>query len=327
MSVAILRRFAGLLASAVIAIPCLSVAQTAGGRKQPSPTYAYCSSKLGAPDSVRLNDAAVKREYDAEFQACLVSSGGGTIESEYVERTRVSQDVEPLGQDAFGEQINLYNGSLSFEQVDINAQGNGLPIQLMRHFTIPNNAGGLSYYNGHLTANGMVDWQMEIPHLETLSAARGPTGTGTWFFIDDTTRCSAMATAPEMERNFGTTDPVFWFPEEWWHGYQLMIPGQGSEDVMARSSSNNLTPASMTVDGQSVSFPYTTHSLWAIGCLGSTSNGKPGEGFFAVSPDGTKYWPDHLASYETRPMTVPGRYHPLDRKCATLQARKIQDRF
>ena len=38
-----------------------------------------------------------------------------TPEDEYKKLIRVSEDIQPLGENPFGEQVSLYNGSLSFE--------------------------------------------------------------------------------------------------------------------------------------------------------------------------------------------------------------------
>src|ERR1700754_1198143 len=40
-------------------------------------------------------------------------------EDEYKRLVKVSEDIHPLGDTPFGERIGLYDGSLSFEQVDI----------------------------------------------------------------------------------------------------------------------------------------------------------------------------------------------------------------
>ncbi|WP_155393971.1 hypothetical protein [Xanthomonas albilineans] len=64
----------------------------------------------------------------------LESTLAVTPEDEFDKRIRLSQNIQPLGEKPFGEQISLYNGALTFRQVDIDQPGIGLPIQLIRTF-------------------------------------------------------------------------------------------------------------------------------------------------------------------------------------------------
>jgi hypothetical protein len=57
-------------------------------------------------------------------------------EDEYRKLIRVNQDIQPLGEHPFGENISLYDGSLSFTQTDISLPGNGPTLQLARHFEV-----------------------------------------------------------------------------------------------------------------------------------------------------------------------------------------------
>lgn len=57
-------------------------------------------------------------------------------EDEYKDQIRVSQDIQPLGATPFGENINLYDGSLSFEQTDVSLAGNGPLLELTRENTL-----------------------------------------------------------------------------------------------------------------------------------------------------------------------------------------------
>lgn len=55
-----------------------------------------------------------------------------TPEDEYRKLTRVTEDIQTLGDTPFGEAISLYSGSLSFEQTDISAAGTGPLLQVTR---------------------------------------------------------------------------------------------------------------------------------------------------------------------------------------------------
>lgn len=48
-----------------------------------------------------------------------------TPESEYQKRIKVSEDIQPLGENLFGEHVSLYSGATSFEQTDVSSSGIG----------------------------------------------------------------------------------------------------------------------------------------------------------------------------------------------------------
>ncbi|CAM5426943.1 hypothetical protein RLIN73S_04232 [Rhodanobacter lindaniclasticus] len=55
-----------------------------------------------------------------------------TPEDEYKKLIGVSEDIQLLGEDAFGEQLSLYNGSLTFVQTDVSLVDNGQLLQASR---------------------------------------------------------------------------------------------------------------------------------------------------------------------------------------------------
>jgi hypothetical protein len=59
-----------------------------------------------------------------------------TPEDEYKKLVKVNEDLQPLGENPFGERIGLYDGSLSFEQVDVSVPGTGPTITVGREFTL-----------------------------------------------------------------------------------------------------------------------------------------------------------------------------------------------
>ena len=59
-----------------------------------------------------------------------------TPESEYKKLINVDQNIQPLGANPFGENISLYDGTLSFEQTDVIIPGTGPALQLGRLFVI-----------------------------------------------------------------------------------------------------------------------------------------------------------------------------------------------
>ncbi|MFC5740098.1 hypothetical protein [Dyella tabacisoli] len=248
-------------------------------------------------------------------------------ESEFQKRIKVSEDIQPLGENPFGENISLYNGALSFEQTDVSATGIGPLLQISREFHLPDVLPTTVYHT--FLNNGFVDWSLEVPRLETMSAANGtanlePADTAPWFFTSNAQRCSSFASGPDMYVTFKST-VIDYMPQQWWHGYQLIIPGAGSQEVLLRDASNTQSPQ-MTVNGATESFPLVTKQHWSIGCLSQTSNGKPGEGFLAVSPDGTSYWLDALIYKKADPVIFGGG-GALYRRVAMMLVSKVVDRF
>ena len=46
-----------------------------------------------------------------------------TLEDEYKQLIKIDRDIQPLGAHPLGESIGLYDGTLSFEQIDISVPG------------------------------------------------------------------------------------------------------------------------------------------------------------------------------------------------------------
>ena len=130
-------------------------------------------------------------------------SAAVTPESEYQKRIKVSEDIQPLGENPFGEHVSLYTGAPSFEQTDVSSSGVGPLMQITRLFNTPDQTPNLSYKV--FLNNAFVDWTLEVPHIGTMSAQEKNTVNGqvvfTWFFIDDfygTNRCDSLSQAPTM---------------------------------------------------------------------------------------------------------------------------------
>ncbi|MEP6899277.1 MAG: RHS repeat-associated core domain-containing protein [Rhodanobacter sp.] len=265
-----------------------------------------------------------------------------TPEDEYKKLIRVSEDIQPLGANPFGEQVSLYNGSLSFEQTDISLAGNGPVLQLSRSFrtieTHPDNpVGGL---DGDSIDGAFSDWNLEVPRIST-NIGYHAINPG-WEVMGSTpyARCSHFSAPPTIIGWQGNAD---WEPHSWWAGDQLIIPGEGSQDLLVRASSNPLAPT-----GGAANYPIVTTKNWMISCgvlTDDETNG--GEGFMVLAPDGTKYTLNHLVyrwestidrptgsgpesvgrvhSLSVGPMVAPTDY--LQRQRADMLVTKIQDRF
>ena len=259
-----------------------------------------------------------------------------TPEDEYKKLIKVDQDIEPLGAHPFGEQISLYDGSLSFEETDISLAGNGPTIRLSRSFQT---AESPAYSFNAQRPFG--DWDLDIPRIETISADQGNvTGWETSSLTNY--RCSFFSAPPSVSPSQPGADS--WGASQWWNGYHLVVPGEGSQELLARDVQNN--PLSPTISGQT--FSIVTKQNWMISCGVSTDNQTAdpgGEGFMALAPDGTRYTFNHLVYRPmpniTSPLGTPPMaanvamgIHPdvatsniLYRRDALMYVTQVQDRF
>ena len=248
-------------------------------------------------------------------------SASVTPEDEFKKKIKVTEDIQPLGENPFGESVSLYSGGLSFTQTDVTLAGIGPVLTLSRSYKIPDQPLATHYQD--ILSSQAVDWTLNIPHIETLSAPSYWEGSsyGQWTFIDDAARCTNFGTAEDIvvpaKQGY---EPADWEARKWWHGYQLITADGASQDLLGRSPANTLTPQ------MGSSFPIVTKQHWSIGCLAQTSNGKPGQGFFAVSPDGTKYWFDWLI-YKTAPTMARPSQGALYRRVGMMMVSKVEDRF
>ncbi|MEY2168377.1 MULTISPECIES: hypothetical protein [unclassified Rhodanobacter] len=258
-----------------------------------------------------------------------------TPEDEYKQLIKVNQDIQPLGAHPFGENISLYDGTLSFEETDVSLPGNGPTIRLGRSLASEVWAG-----SGVSAPYPFGDWDLAIPRIETITANTMGWKTSTpGTMAGDANRCTNFTPPPYAPSTVGGGSS--WAPEQFWYGYHLLIPGQGSQELMPRATANTLTP---TMSG--MSFSIVTKNNWMIGCGVTASDG--GEGFIAIAPDGTRYTFAHLVyrpaamlsePYGTPP--PPSTYtsaqsgpHPmmatsniLYRSDALMYVTQIQDRF
>ena len=212
----------------------------------------------------------------------------------------VAQDaIATLGPDLFGDKLNLFNGSLQFEQTDFDLPGNsGLPVALVRQHS----PGRMYYVRG-----AMADWDLNTPRIEATLEATDPWGPS------NGNRCSAFDAPPGLTRSGAD-----FLPHEYWHGTNLVIPGQGSQEILTRAYGNNLRPT----DG--ADYPLVTTKNWQISCLSNLQNAA-GQGFVAVSPEGVRYRFDWKAS--RMQMSAKKGRGILQRRDFYLMATQVTDRF
>src|SRR5690349_8055189 len=79
--------------------------------------------------------------------------------SEQQQAIKSPNAVARMGTDLFGDEINLYQGTVTFRQTDIALRGNSeLPVRVGRRLV----AGNFSY-TSHQFAFG--SWQLDLPYL------------------------------------------------------------------------------------------------------------------------------------------------------------------
>jgi hypothetical protein len=218
-----------------------------------------------------------------------------TAEEEYRKLIRVNQDIQPLGETPFGENVSLYDGRLSFSNTDISLSGTGPSIQINRTFQVEARGD-----RDRLKDNAFGDWDMEVPRITTI-AAHQQNVIG-WMVLGPNPMqiCSHFGPPPGVN---GVPHDAYrhgWQPQDWWHGYQLIVPGVGSQDLLDRSSGYTVTP-----QVGSTLFPAITKQNWQVGCVAQAMNDSAREAFLVVSPDGSQYRFDYYATRWASPISQP----------------------
>ena len=218
--------------------------------------------------------------------------------------------VTPYGTDLFGDQINLYDGSLQFNQTDLTIKGNSdLPVTLSRS-AVPGK-------NEKITAFGkqLGDWKFDVPRIGgTFSVLTG------WRGYDGSySRCSKYnEPASESVRAGGSIYTVF--PVSFWHGTFLEVPGQSNQELLPRATGYTSAP-----QNSPSTYPIVTKGNWAIKCAPTTIKNGSGEGFTAISPNGVTYVFDWLGSRTVDSVKISSS--SLARQEVYLYATKVTDRF
>ncbi len=203
-----------------------------------------------------------------------------SIPAEYDKLIQSRTAVGTLGPDLFGDELNFYDGTVQFVQTDVSLPGNAatLPMTVSRRFVVKQD-----YYR----QGAFGDWELEIPHLHGVFSTAGwvvPIPQGQPASAAQL-RCSNYGPPPGVSGVGGGSFSA----SEFWNGSFLALPGGGGGELLKRGAS---TPA--PIDGQS--YPLVTKGGTALRCLPSlaASSSGSGEGFEALTPDGTRYRFDHM---------------------------------
>lgn len=213
-----------------------------------------------------------------------------------------------LGNNLFGDQINLYTGSVSFKHTDVSLRGNdALDMSIGRRLTVGARVNGRQFGN----------WTLDIPHIRgTYSETNG------WInFSGNTQRCSNFSSPPAA-----LGGGVYWGPSDYWSGVSLSLPSGEDKRLLRRASNFTHAP------GAPSSYPVVTNDHWTFECLPTLANasaGALGEGFVAVSPQGTRYTFNWLVTFVVDGLmkVEGGRNNLLKRKEVWLLPTLVTDRF
>lgn len=230
---------------------------------------------------------------------------------EYDKRIKAGEEVAALGPNLFGDQINLSNGALSFSVTDVSLPGNsGLSVALTRTYQVRD-------WRYRITDGMMADWQVEVPSIDAVHV-------GPW--LDNNggqNRCTVAGPPPSPQQYPGM------HAFDFWQGPKVNIPGVTSGDLLRTRDD---LPAG---NKPSTSHKWMTNEQVHFECL-STIKNTSGEGFLAITPDGTRIWFDHMAQQHEPPMRrgsttvvqggVPLEYEATIRR-NTLLATRVEDRF
>lgn len=238
----------------------------------------------------------------------------------YGENLKITQTIQPQGGAPFGEDINLYTGEVSFRNGDVVLEGTGPAISLIRESS--------SISNGLYPPIPFGDWTLSIPRIETLTNAPlealplGAPGEN-WVM--------AAPGSPNRYARCSKIDIPYtthFLDKPWWFGIELITETGERQPILKRLPGYTSKPTMPDPSGQTT-YPIVTAQNWQIGCLSQTSNGQAGEGFFAVSPSGTKYWFDYLTGDRARTITenVEGFINKQPRMLGRMYVSRIEDRF
>ncbi|MGR4876402.1 M91 family zinc metallopeptidase [Pseudoxanthomonas sp. LARHCG66] len=222
---------------------------------------------------------------------------------EYDKRVESAKQAAALKSDLFGDQVNLANGSLSFTATDVAIPGNNaLPVGISRSYSVQNR------YET-VTDQMMADWDIDAPSISGSFASNWQSRVPG----DPGRRCSAPA------HQASPPSPV-WDINVWdfWQGNTLNVPGAGGELLQVR-------PGAYLPSTGGPYYWMTTGQTY-VSCLPTIKN-TTGEGFLAITPDGTKYWFDWMAQYREPNLSSANGGSSIARRKNVLYATKVQDRF
>lgn len=222
---------------------------------------------------------------------------------EYAKRIKATELVSPLGDDVFGDQVNLFNGTVSFSATDISLPGNSaLAVELVRTYDTQDVSSG----------RPLGQWDLDLPRLSGVHPANQP-----WAPAQ---RCSTVAAPPSID-----TGQYNFLADDYWSGNRLQTRSGGG-DLLAITGDPKLVKPAIAAD-----FKWATKDGWFLSCLPSLKSGHSGEGFLAHAPDGTRYHFDWMVLRDypwiTKKDASKLQTGVVDRRSVRLYASLVEDRF
>ncbi|MGR4896620.1 hypothetical protein ACIPR8_15260 [Stenotrophomonas sp. LARHCG68] len=235
-------------------------------------------------------------------------------EDEYSLHLTPAQSITPTSD--FGDRISLRDGELSFRQIDIDLKGIGPPMRIIRTMRV---IGRFQSNSSDSSGTTIGEWEIAIPRIKTITSNKttGVTATSPigWQVdaSDRNSRCTSFTYPGNVVPASPKISPIE--TRNWWAGYQF-VDDEGNESTILLSPSTSAEAAHIA----------RTKSNWIFSCLPNTANSEPGEAFIAISPNGTKYWLDHL-EYRSAPPLIGAGGGSLPRRYGNLLATRAEDIF
>ncbi|MBX3687769.1 hypothetical protein [Dokdonella sp.] len=231
----------------------------------------------------------------------------------WAERVKTSE-ISPMGADAFGEQVSLFDGRTSFSVTDIDIPGSdALPVRLGRTFNVAGKQRSSSSI-GMEDLGGIGNWTLDVPYIAGVFDKRYPWTEDQNNPAFNGRRCSS---------NFL---PKSDYPlKRAWSGNRVHVPGKGDRTMLVRD------PA-ITTPVPIGAYVYVTADLDQFTCVANVKNPgstEPREGFVMHSADGTVWTFDVEARRNAGSVELPtsdGWTASYDRIEVYLLASKIEDR-
>ncbi|MGN6150443.1 MAG: RHS repeat-associated core domain-containing protein [Lysobacteraceae bacterium] len=227
---------------------------------------------------------------------------------EYAQLAKARESLPTLQSNAFGENVNLYDGATIFKTTDVSLPGNSdLPVELTRTWDLQNQQ------QSQLT---LGDWEIDVPNLNSVFLS----GTG-W----PGDRCTQATAPPGVAVS---SPPNYAVVQTWqfWSGYHLEAGDAGNGLLLSKTNDPKLPMPSPSLGATS---PWVTKDGWRFACLPNLQRGN-GEGFVGISPNGVKYTFDWAVQQSQRTLikrgVQPNFFFIIPRVTIRIYATKIEDR-
>jgi YD repeat-containing protein len=257
--------------------------------------------------------------------AALAQEGKAPWE-EYDKLINKRKAVTALGDDMFGDHVDLATGTLSFSQTDVSLAGNNaLPVAVTRTFNVVSDKERPNYSFG--------DWDIDIPNISGLFAT---------MWHDN--RCDvAIPPSKTVGAQVGDLGAIEDVPgDRYWKGNSANMPNGGELlRVLPSRPATATTPFIPGTPVRSTGGPWmwVTPGRTLFRCVTNGVANATGQGFEAITPDGTTYTFAHMARYHASKYNFtwqvpnhvgqPAAYASadLDRAKNALYVTRVVDRF